>query len=1134
MAGKLVFSFANALVGLLVIAAIINMVPEEIQPLKTVSAASTWSQSNLTDFETGVFDNVTSNEQKGALELKLLSKTVGDNFDNSSGLWYQKNVIVDNAEGEAKLVNVNRTFGGIGSDIGTSIQPTSDGGFIILGFTESYGAGKKDMWLIKTDGSGIKQWERTFGGGEDDEGSSIQETSDEGFIIVGTTGSTGHGSTDIWLIKTNSLGEKQWEKVFGGSKSEEGRSVRETSDGGFVIIGSTESFGPGSSSFWLIKTDSDGNNQWNTTFGGPEFDRAGDVRQTSDGGFILTGYTWSYGSGESDLWLIKTNSTGGKEWNKTYGGADNDYGTSLVVSLDGYVITGYTWSYSPGNSNVWLLKTDFNGGKIWDWTYGGANADYGYAVHSTSDGGYVIIGESSAGLTSDVFMIKAGTLGNQEWTETFDASDREKGIDVLQTADGGYMIVGFTDIYNTGDLELWLIKTDDTGTVNIDSGELRSIDMIDESDIYSVISFHYEAVLPKDTLIMVQFSQDNISWYNSFGQIFAWNTLQDGVNSIFLTDLTWTKPNFYYRLSFSSNLLYTPVIKEVSLDFFQFANSGTYTSPIYDSKDDNSTWKFLSWTANIRQGTSLQFQLRASNSINKLLISDTAGFNGPDGKSTSYYQHSHDFPIWQGHSGKRFVQYRAYFLSSGKNTCDLSAVDIIYNSIPVTSIPERTAENVFTNDKSPTLEWEFNDPDGAQNIFQVLIDNETTFTDVNYDSGRISSSETSWTYSNTITYTGLNDGMWFWKVRASDSDGDWSSYSNYSYFIIDTKPPESMILSVPAYWINTSEIDIKFSAVDTLSGIDYFSIKIDDDDFSEQASPYQLPPLGSGVHKITVRAYDKAGNYHEMIGSLRIDSHHPSIQHEPVEYSFEYNDINLRARVEDRYSGVSNVTLYYRNVGEVEYKSIIMNRNGEIFSGTIPAEDTSRDIEYYIEAEDNTDTGNKIFHPNIGETSVNPNSTMGLIIKITKEDSGGNSVFANSNYTISILIAVLALIVFGLWIRFASRKGLMSPIDEEEEEIKEKEYTVSKPPTPRQIRPEPREGPRPATIKRPHQKSKRRYFEQPPEMKSNVTKLLDDKTAMIKFKCSFCGKKSIVQVSKDFHSVICPNCDEETSIGQDE
>jgi hypothetical protein len=1134
MAGKLTFSLANAAVGLLVLAAIFNIMPVEIQPVSPVSAASTWSQSNLTDFQAGVFDNVTSNDQKDVLELKMLSKTVRDNFDDSSGIWYQKNVIVDNAEGEAKLVNVNRTFGGIGRDIGTSIQPTSDGGFIILGFTESYGAGKKDMWLIKTDASGIKQWERTFGGGEDDEGSSIQETSDEGFIIVGTTGSTGHGSTDIWLIKTNSLGEKQWDKVFGGSKSEEGRSVRETFDGGFVIVGSTESFGPGSSSFWLIKTDSDGNNLWNTTFGGPEFDRAGDVRQTSDGGFILTGYTWSFGSGESDLWLIKTNSSGGKEWNKTYGGADNDYGTSLVVSLDGYVITGYTWSYSPGNSNIWLLKTNFNGGKLWDWTYGGANSDYGYAVSSTSDGGYIIIGETSTATNSDVYMIKTGTLGNQEWAETFDASEHEKGIDVLQTADGGYMIAGFTDPHNVGDLELWLIKTDDKGNVNIDSGELRSVDIIHEPDIYSVISFHYEAVLSKGTSIMVQFSQDNISWYNSFGQIFAWNTLQDGVNTIFLTDLTWTKPNFYYRLSFSSNLLYSPVIKEVSLDFFQFATSGTYTSPIFDSKDDNSTWKFLSWTANIRQGTSLQFQLRSSDSINKLLISDTAGFKGPDGKASTYYQHSHDFPIWEGHSGNRFVQYRAYFLSSGKNTCDLSAVDIIYNSIPSTSIPERTAENVFTNDNSPTLEWEFNDPDGAQNVYQVLIDNETTFTDINYDSGKISSSETSWTYSNGTEFSILDDGMWFWKVRASDSDGDWSSYSNYSYFIIDTEPPESMMLSMPAYWISAYEIDINFSAVDTLSGIDYFFIRIDDGDFNVQESPYRLPPLISGIHKITMRAYDKAGNYHEMTEKLHIDTYPPSIQHEPIEHAFRNDDITLKARVEDGYSGVDNVTLFYRHPGEKEYKSIIMSRSGEIFTATIPAEDTSRDIEYYIEALDNTDTGNNNYYTDTGETRINPNSTLGLIITITEPKSDESSFFANSNYTVSILIAVFALIVFGLWIRFASRKGLMSPIDEEEEEIKEKEYTVSKPATPHQIRPEPRDGPRPATIKRPHQKSKKRYFEQPPEMKSNVTKLLDDKTAMIKFKCSFCGKKSIVQVSKDFHSVICPNCDEETSIGQDD
>jgi hypothetical protein len=193
---------------------------------------------------------------------------------------------------------------GASLDEGRSVQQTSDGGFIIVGYTASFGAG--DVWLIKTDADGNKLWDRTFGGSMVDRGYSVQQTSDGGFIIVGWTWSFGAGGPDVWLIKTDADGNKLWDRTFGGSDWDEGYSVQQTSDGGFILVGWTWSFGAGGPDVWLIKTDADGNKLWDRTFGGSMVDRGFSVQQTSDGGFIIVGATTSFGAGDYDVLLIKS------------------------------------------------------------------------------------------------------------------------------------------------------------------------------------------------------------------------------------------------------------------------------------------------------------------------------------------------------------------------------------------------------------------------------------------------------------------------------------------------------------------------------------------------------------------------------------------------------------------------------------------------------------------------------------------------------------------------------------------------------------------------------------------------------------------------------------------------------------
>jgi uncharacterized delta-60 repeat protein len=371
----------------------------------------------------------------------------------------------------APPIQWQKTFGGSKIEYGESVQQTSDGGYIITGYTDSYGAGDYDVYLIKTDPNGNSQWQKTFGGTDSDYGYSVRQTSDGGYIIAGRTESYGAGGYDVYLIKTEPNGNSEWEKTFGGSSYDSGSSVQQTTDGGYIVVGLTESFGAVNFDVYLIKTDPNGNTEWQKTFGGSSTDSGKSVQQTSDGGYIIAGFTYSYGAGGDDVYLVKTDPNGNSQWQKTFGGSRPDYGQSVRQTFDGgYIVTGFTYSYGAGQADVYLIKTDPNGNSQWQKTFGGSNYDYSWSVQQTADDGYIIVGytRSYGAGSDDVYLIKTDPNGNSQWQRTFGGNDKDIGYFVQQAADGGYIIAGHTKSYGAEDYDVYLIKLCPDGTLSAD------------------------------------------------------------------------------------------------------------------------------------------------------------------------------------------------------------------------------------------------------------------------------------------------------------------------------------------------------------------------------------------------------------------------------------------------------------------------------------------------------------------------------------------------------------------------------------------------------------------------------------------------------------------------------------------
>ena len=393
-------------------------------------------------------------------------------------------------------------LGGSVNEVATSICKTTDGGFITAGFSTSSGSGNvtginngsSDFWIVKQNASGTMLWNRLIGGNSADRANSIQQTSDGGYIVTGFSFSSlsgdivvaNHGGSDIWVVKLDATGNINWNKLLGGTGNETVYSIQQTSDGGYIVSGSSTSSvngnvtgtNHGSMDSWIIKLDATGNITWSRLLGGVNDEEANSIQQTTDGGYIVSGYSSSSADGDvtatnhggNDIWVMKLDASGNINWNKLLGGTANDAGNSIVQTSDGgYIIAGFTLSTSNGDvaanhglSDLWIVKLNAAGTISWAKLYGGTNLEAANSIQQTSDGNYIVAGYTNSNNNGDItvpshgmtdfWIMKLDAVGNIIWNKLLGGNGDDQAYQIQQLPNGKYIVAGHSASSANGDV----------------------------------------------------------------------------------------------------------------------------------------------------------------------------------------------------------------------------------------------------------------------------------------------------------------------------------------------------------------------------------------------------------------------------------------------------------------------------------------------------------------------------------------------------------------------------------------------------------------------------------------------------------------------------------------------------------
>jgi hypothetical protein len=396
-----------------------------------------------------------------------------------------------------------KSYGGKEADHAYSIVQTTDGGYFVSGITTSYEGdvfgnhGGGDVWALKLDSIGAVQWKKCYGGTSDERAYASKQTADGGYILAGHTLSNNwdvsgnHGGYDAWVIKLSLSGAIEWQKCLGGSLWEEAWDIQQTPEGGYIMVGGTTStdgdltVNHGGEDYWVVKLSSMGDLEWQKTYGGSSNEICYAVDLTSDGGYILAGESWSndghvtISHGSADNWVVKLDAEGKMEWEKALGGTGLDRANDIHQTSDGgYIVFGQTRSSNGhvsghhGGYDFWAVKLNKTGDIEWQKALGGSGEDFARSIHQTSDDGYVMVGQTqstdgdvaSNDGGADIWIVKLFSSGTLQWEKAIGGTMAEWGNSIQQTTDGGFITTGYSwssngDLSeNNGKSDFWIVK----------------------------------------------------------------------------------------------------------------------------------------------------------------------------------------------------------------------------------------------------------------------------------------------------------------------------------------------------------------------------------------------------------------------------------------------------------------------------------------------------------------------------------------------------------------------------------------------------------------------------------------------------------------------------------------------------
>jgi len=372
---------------------------------------------------------------------------------------------------EAQTLKFQKVYGGYSYDYGNDLIQTTDSGYLLLCTSNSF-SNSSDIYLLKVDQQGNYQWQRTYGGNEIEGACKIKFTQDGNIVMAGHTSSYLNTSYDFYLIKANMNGDTLWTKHYGTNEWDFANTMDTCADGGFIMAGKTYDTGNAYSDILIVKTDVDGNQQWQKKIGGGMDDVANSIITLNDG-YIICGNTESIGFGGKDIYVFKIDLNGNVIWERTLGGLEDDVCNSIMISHDnGIVCAGGVKSFGfPMNYNSYLMKLNIDGSNFWappgNYSASIVNFEIIDVVESTSNQIVSISDFDSNGLSNGEFgLFINNSNGYLDTSSTFGGSFKETPSSIIATIDNGYAIIGTTNSFGMGLSNVFLVKTDSVGTSN--------------------------------------------------------------------------------------------------------------------------------------------------------------------------------------------------------------------------------------------------------------------------------------------------------------------------------------------------------------------------------------------------------------------------------------------------------------------------------------------------------------------------------------------------------------------------------------------------------------------------------------------------------------------------------------------